>query len=231
MHIAVVDDDEAMLDMVQHTLVEDGHRCFRCRSGRELLAALQRETFDLLIVDWNMPEMNGMDIIAWIRNHLSDPPPVMMLTSRSDKDDIAHALNAGADDFIVKPESPNVFSARVNALLRRHGKSGEGTGALTFGRYRFDRQSEGVKADGVAIALTSKEYALALLFFRNLNRPLSRAYIMEAVWNSVADLSTRTLDMHVSRIRAKLSLRPENGFFLRTVFGYGYRLESYHGED
>ncbi|QKR99769.1 response regulator transcription factor [Sphingomonas sp. CL5.1] len=230
MHIALVDDDETMLDMVRHMLEEQGHRCFRCRSGRELMTALQRETFDLLIVDWNMPEMSGLEIIERVRSHLADPPPILMLTRRSDKDDIAHALNAGADDFIVKPETPVVFAARVNALLRRRGGESD-TGTLQFGPYRFDRVRDKVVFREETIALTSKEYALALLFFRNLNRALSRAYIMEFVWKSVADLSTRTLDMHVSRIRAKLSLRPENGFFLRTVFGYGYRLESAHAED
>ncbi len=232
MHIAVVDDDETMLDTIQQTLEAEGHRCFRCRNGRDLLAALSHQTFDLLVVDWNMPEMSGIDIVSWVRNHLADKPPVLMLTYRSNKDDIAFALNSGADDFIIKPESPIVFAARVNALLRRSGANGSGEAEkLQFGAYRFNRLDDSVSLEGATISLTSKEYALALLFFRNIDRPLSRAYMMEAVWNSVADLSTRTLDMHVSRIRSKLALRPENGFFLRTVFGYGYRLESYHGEE
>jgi DNA-binding response OmpR family regulator len=104
-------------------------------------------------------------------------------------------------------------------------------GPLQFGAYLFDAQRNVVKFGGEDIALTAKEFALAMLFFANQNRPLSRAYIMEAVWKSVAELSTRTLDMHVSRIRTKLSLRLENGFSLRTVFGYGYRLETDHAQD
>ncbi len=231
MHIAVVDDDEDVLNFVEHVLTKDGHHCFLYRNGRSFLAALQRDTFDLFIIDWTMPEMSGMEIIQWVKTRLRPCPPVMMLTNRSENEEIAGALNAGADDFVVKPESAIVLSARVNALLRRHGM-GEGAEdvPLLFGGYSFNRRSDVVTLGGDDIQLTSKEFSLALLFFSNLDRPLSRPYIMETVWMSIATLSTRTLDMHVSRIRAKLSLRPENGFSLRTIFGYGYRLEPYYAQ-
>lgn len=231
MHIAVVDDDEEVLTFVEHVLAGDGHRCSLYKNGRSFLAALQRETFDLFIIDWSMPEMSGIEIIQWVKSRLHPCPPVMMLTHRSRNEEIAGALNAGADDFAVKPESAIVLSARVNALLRRNGNGAGGDSALVqFSDYGFDRRRDVVMLAGAEIQLTSKEFALALLFFSNLNRPLSRPYIMEKVWMSVATLSTRTLDMHVSRIRAKLSLRPENGFSLRTIFGYGYRLEPGYAE-
>ena len=148
-----------------------------------------------------------------------------MLTSRSDKEDIAAALNAGADDFIVKPESAIVIAARVDALLRRaHVTPRQDEQA--FGPYRFDLRNERVSLYGTDVMLTGKEFALALLFFNSLHKPLSRRYIMARIWKSMADLSTRTLDMHVSRIRAKLKLCADNGYRLETVFGYGYRLET-----
>lgn len=232
MHIAVIDDDEEVLNFVEHVLTGDGHRCFLYKNGRSFLAALQRETFDMFIIDWTMPEMTGMEIVELVKSRLPQCPPVMMLTNRSQNEDIAGALNAGADDFVVKPESAIVLSARVNALLRRHAPPGAGEdGPLLFGDYCFNRRSGVVTLAGEGVQLTTKEFALALLFFSNLNRPLSRPYIMETVWMSVATLSTRTLDMHVSRIRAKLSLRPENGFSLRTIFGYGYRLEPYYAQN
>lgn len=231
MHIAVIDDDEEVLNFVEQVLARDGHRCFLYRNGRSFLAALQRETFDLFIIDWTMPEMSGMEIIQWVKARLPQCPPVMMLTNRSQNEEIAGALNAGADDFVVKPETPIVLSARVNALLRRRGVATvDEEAAIRFGGYSFDRRRDAVTWAGEEVQLTSKEFALALLFFGNLNRPLSRPYIMETVWMSVANLSTRTLDMHVSRIRAKLSLRPENWFSLRTIFGYGYRLEPYYDQ-
>jgi DNA-binding response OmpR family regulator len=153
-----------------------------------------------------------------------------MFTSRTDKNDITAALDAGADDFIIKPESGTVIAARMNAILRRTIGRPSDDRFETFGRYRFDRATETVTLDGEAIALTAKEFALARLFFASLGRPLSRAYILETIWKNVAELSTRTLDMHVSRVRAKLRLRAEHGYGLQTVFGYGYRLEAFDAD-
>lgn len=228
MRIAVVDDDETSLEFVARVLEQQGHLCVTFQRSRDMPLALQRDTFDLLILDWNMPDLSGMEIIAWTQANLSPPPPIIMLTSRSDKDDIAAALNAGADDFIVKPESAIVIAARVEAVGRRAGGPAQVDERLeTYGAYVFDRLDETVTLNGEPIAVTSKEFALARLFFANPHKPLSRRYLMETVWKSVAELSTRTLDMHVSRIRAKLQLRSDNGYRLQTVFGYGYRLETF----
>lgn len=228
MRIAVVDDDETSLEFVSRVLERQGHVCVTFQRSRDMPLALQRDTFDLLILDWNMPDVSGMDIVAWVKANLVAPPPIIMLTSRSDKDDIAAALNAGADDFIVKPESAVVIAARVDAVGRRaSGVPPVESRVESFGPYVFDRLDETVTLHGEAIAVTSKEFALARLFFANTHKPLSRRYLMETVWKSVAELSTRTLDMHVSRIRSKLQLRSDNGYRLQTVFGYGYRLESF----
>lgn len=227
MRIAVVDDDEGSVEFVSQVLNGNGHSCVPFLRGREVPQALQRDTYDLLILDWNMPDMSGMDIIGWARANLPACPPVIMLTSRADKDDVAAALNGGADDFIVKPESAVVIAARVEAVLRRTSARQLDNRIETYGPYVFDRLDETVTLNGEPISVTSKEFALARLFFANQHKPLSRRYLMETVWKSVAELSTRTLDMHVSRIRAKLQLRSDNGYRLQTVFGYGYRLESF----
>lgn len=227
MRIAIVDDDEASIDFVSRVLERHGHSCVTFQRSREVPLALQRDTYDLLVLDWNMPDMSGMDIVAWARANLPSPPPVIMLTSRADKEDVAAALNAGADDFIVKPESAMVIVARVEALLRRMSTQPTDNRIETYGPYVFDRLDETVTLNGEPIPVTSKEFALARLFFANQHKPLSRRYLMEAVWKSVAELTTRTLDMHVSRIRSKLQLRSDNGYRLQTVFGYGYRLESF----
>jgi len=225
MRIGVVDDDEATIAFITQVLGNSGYGCVPFRRSSDVIPALRSDTFDLLILDWNMPELDGLDILKWARGNIAACPPVIMLTSHSDKEDIAAALNAGADDFIVKPESALVIGARVDAVLRRTRAQPSIERYGQFGGYCFDRQDEQVSFYGEAVLLTAKEFALAHLFFCNLHKPLSRPYIMEKVWKSVADVSTRTLDMHVSRIRSKLRLCADNGYRLETVFGFGYRLE------
>jgi DNA-binding response OmpR family regulator len=226
MRIAALDDDPALLESIERVLTEAGHSCQTFALAKTLIAALRRETFDLLVVDWNLPDMSGVETIAWARENLETPPPTLLLTSRSAEEDVVEGLNAGADDYVVKPAPAPVLLARVNALLRRAypGKPAERVEA--FGDYGFDTQAEAVTLAGQAgPSMTSKEFALALLLFRNTHRALSRAHILEAVWGRNPDLPTRTLDMHISRIRSKLNLRPENGFRLAPVYSYGYRLE------
>jgi DNA-binding response OmpR family regulator len=150
-----------------------------------------------------------------------------MLSSRSAEEDIVAGLSAGADDYVVKPVAPAVLLARVNALARRAYPPPPPDGIETFGDYLFDMRNETVELVGQQIMLTAKEFALALLLFRNIHRPLSRAYIFEALWGGNPDLSTRTLDAHISNVRTKLNLRPGNGYKLVPIYAYGYRLETH----
>ncbi len=225
MRIAALDDDEAQAETVSRLLSEAGHSCQTFHAGKALIAALRRETYDLLVLDWNLPDLTGLEAIAWARENLASPPPILLLTGRSDEGDVVKGLNAGADDYVIKPVQPTVLLARVNALLRRAYPENGGGGIETFGDYAFNIPADTVAVRGEAVALTAKEFGLALLLFRNTHRALSRAHILEAVWGRNPDLPTRTLDMHISRIRTKLNLRPENGFRLAPVYSYGYRLE------
>lgn len=226
MRIAIADDEDTVRNFLTAILTEAGHSCISFRTGRETINALQRDTFDLAIIDWIMPGTNGLEIVKWTREALSPGPPIIMLTSRADNDDVVEALNAGADDYIIKPSAPDVILARVEAVMRRSAPPPDPSARTeNFGVYCFDRMTSSVSLYGEDIALTSREFALALLFFRNPNRAFSRAYILETLWHSVPDLPTRTLDMHISRIRSKLRLGPETGYRLQTIFGHGYRLE------
>jgi DNA-binding response OmpR family regulator len=230
MRIAVVDDELEMRNYLSELLSQRQFKCLPFVGGRDVISAFGRDTFDMLIIDWNMSGMSGIEVIRWVRKNVEAPIPIIMLTSRSDERDIVEGLEAGADDFIVKPEKANVIAARVAALIRRSGAQATPERQHQFGRYTFDTAGSIVTLDGVEITLTSKEFALALAFFQNMHRPLSRTYLLETVWNSVADLPTRTLDVHVSRIRSKLQLARENGYRIQTIFGFGYRFESY-GDD
>lgn len=231
MRIAVADDDKDVRDYVTSILQRAEYACTSYNNGRELITALQRETFDLLVVDWNMPEQNGIEAIHWARRNLVPCPPMIMMTSRTDSADIVMGLEAGADDYIVKPAEPTVLVARVRSALRRAVPQEAQQRFQTFGEFELDRSTNTVKFRGSSVSMTPKEFALAELFLRNGHRPLSRGYILQMVWNSVADLPTRTLDMHVSRVRAKLSLNPEYGYRLQTVFGYGYRFEQFEKQE
>lgn len=227
MRIAIADDDAVVRQHMQSLLHTRGYACSTFASGEEMVTALQRDTFDLLVVDWNMPGLSGLDVLAWLGENAVVRPSVIMMTNRADKADIVRGLDAGADDYIVKPEEDKIILARVEARLRDWKAADADLRTVAFGTYVFDKLENSVLVSGERVELTAKEFALARAFFENKHRPLSRAYILETIWNSVGDLPTRTLDVHVSRLRNKLKLKPENGFRLHTIFGFGYRLESF----
>jgi len=224
MRIAILEDDLPLARYVEKSLVESGSSCEIYTDGLKLVQQLQCETYDVLILDWNLPGMSGIAILEWLSHSSFTKPPVLMLTSRSAEADIVAGLLAGADDYVVKPVSPAVLVARVAAIARRAYPEAART-TETFGPYQLDRQSDVILLRDVPITLTAKEYTLAVLLFRNLNRPLSRSYLLETIWGVRPDLLTRTLDAHISNVRAKLNLRPENGFKLASIYSYGYRLE------
>jgi DNA-binding response OmpR family regulator len=226
MRIAIADDDGASLTFLENVVISMGHICAKFGDGERLSAALLRDTFDLVMLDWNMPGKSGLQVLEWMQETVENPPPVIMLTARTSKRDVTDALNAGADDYICKPEEEGVIAARITAVLRRTAGGATMDKIAEYGGYRLDRMAQTIRHEDADIVLTAKEFELADLLFRNRDRTLSRAYIMETIWRTSADLATRTLDMHISRVRSKLNLKPENGFRIFTVFGYGYRLET-----
>ncbi|QJU60517.1 response regulator transcription factor [Sphingomonas sp. AP4-R1] len=224
MRIGVLEDDTALAEHVLATLQTAGHavQCFA--DGKAMLARLKRETFDMLVLDWNVPEVAGIDVLRWARAHLDGPMPILFLTSRVDEADIVQALDAGADDYVAKPVRGGELIARVNALLRRSYPA-PAKDIERFDNHVFDHRLGSVSIGPDQIPLTPKEFELGLLLFRNLDRAMSRSYMMDAVWGHDPDLMTRTLDVHVSRVREKLRLRPALGYKLVPVYSYGYRLE------
>lgn len=226
MRVAIADRDPASAMSLLHLVEAMGHSACVLASGTTAITRLQRDTYDLLILCERRPDGLAHEVLGWVRDNMGTPPAILMITEEAAKADIAMALHAGADDHVVRNEDPDLLTARIAALLRRAaGRPPAAGGVEIFGRYSFDRKSQTAAFDGQDAPLTAKEFALALLFFGNMQRPLSRGYLLEAVWNSVAELPSRTLDMHVSRIRSKLKLTGENGYRLFTVFGYGYKLE------
>lgn len=226
MRIAVVDDDPEMIADLVRRLGARGLAVEAFASGAALRTALVRDTFDAVVIDWNMPGATGLEIIEEARASLAAPPPFLMMTSRSDAADIVAALTAGASDYIVKPAQIEVLHARIAAAVRERSRLGLAP-LVRFDGYTIEPARRAISLNGQELGLTQKEFELAALLFDRLDRPLSRGYLLSQVWSAAAGVETRTLDMHISRIRNKLHLCPENLYVLQTVFGFGYRLSRY----
>jgi len=206
-------------------MVKAGYSCHSLSTAEQVIGVLRRESFDLLIVDWGLPGISGLELVSWVRLNVADRVPILFLTCRADPADIVTALDSGADDYVVKPFRSDVLMARVGALLRRSRDNRPSGQVVAFEDYAFDTAAQTLAIGGEPIPLTSKEFGLALLMFQNMHRALSRSYLLEAIWGRNPDLPTRTLDMHISRIRSKLGLRAARGYRLAPIYSYGYRLE------
>ncbi|AXA93129.1 response regulator transcription factor [Massilia sp. YMA4] len=229
MKIVVLDNDRSQSDLICQVLTSAGHVCHGFQTGKDLLSQLRKEEYDMLIFDWQVSDMGGAELMRKAREKLNEKAPVLFMTTSSGEDDIVAGLDAGADDYMIKPLRRSEMVARVQALLRRAFPTQNGAEQLQFGQYVFETRPGRLLMDGNVLDVTHKEFYLALLFFRNIGRPLSRAYIHEAVWIRETDVPSRTMDTHVSRVRNKLQLKPENGFRLVPVYSYGYRLEKLGG--
>jgi len=225
MRISILDNDNTQADLICQVLNGAGHNCQSYDSGRDLLGQLRKDGTDLLIMDWQIGDVPAPELLRRAKEKLAPNTPTMFLAGSAAEDDIVAGVTAGADDYLVKPLRRGELVARVQALLRRAYPSQNGAEQLQFGPYVFETRPGRLTMDGQPIEVTHKEFNLALLFFRNLGRPLSRAYIHESIWVRETAVPSRTMDTHVSRVRNKLQLRPENGYRLVPVYSYGYRLE------
>jgi len=225
MRIATLDDELSQIELIRHAMAGIDHECHAYTDGKTLMRDLRVQSFDLLILDWTLPDIQGPSIVRWVREDLASRMPILFVTNRREEADLVEGLSAGADDFMLKPIRPAELQARVKALLRRAYPSQHEV-ELQFGGYHFFPQSRTLHVDGVPVDLKHREYELALFLFQNMGRLLSREHLREAVWGRGPDEPSRSLDTHVSRLRTKLSLRPANGFLLSAVYGLGYRLET-----
>lgn len=225
MRIALLEDDASQAQVLVRWLGEAGHDCHAFESGKALVRNLARETYDLLLLDWNVPDMTGAEVLAWVRSSLRSTVPVIFVTSQHSENAIVEALSSGADDYLVKPVRRRELLVRALAVYRRAHADAFGDSVLECPPYRFDTRARRAEVHGRAVELTEKEFDLALFLFRERGRILSRGHILERIWGRNASLVTRTVDTHVSRLRTKLELAPENGVRLSSVYSYGYRLE------
>jgi DNA-binding response OmpR family regulator len=222
--IAILEDDPDQLALLKRWIGEDGHDVHAWLSGREAMKHAGRESFDLFMLDWQVPDVSGAEVLTWLRANVSKTVPVLFVTVRDSEQDIVYALEHGADDYMVKPVRRQELLARVRALLRRAYPSEEKK-QLSFPPFEIDIQRSEIRKEGTKIDLTPKEFELTVTLFRNVGRLLSRGHLQETVWGRSGDLATRTVDTHVSQVRKKLDLRPESGYRVVPIYNYGYRLE------
>lgn len=226
MRVAIIEDDPDQAKLLELWLGDAGYDCYIYGCGSEAIKALQKETFDLVLLDWLLPGLNGDEVLAWIRNNLDWRIPVIFVTQRDSEEDIAFALENGADDYVVKPIKPLELKARINALTRRLSGTEKEIPRLDFQPYSFDVERHQAYISDEPVTLTQKEFELALFFFRNAGRLLSRSHLLESVWGHSAEINTRTLDTHISRLRKKLQFGGDTEWKLNAIYHHGYRLEA-----
>ena len=225
MRVALLEDDIDLAKLIEVWLDDAGYQSYLFQSGSHVLRALTKENFDILLLDWEVPDLNGLEVLKWVRENLDWNIPILFITHRTEEKDIVTALDAGADDYMVKPIKRNEMLARIGAISRRNQPKESDDPLLEFLPYTIDTQKRTVSCNSKQIELTKKEYDLTLFIFRNMGRLLSRGFILERVWGKNPDINTRTVDTHMSRLRRKLNIGAENGWVLTSVYQHGYRLE------
>jgi DNA-binding response OmpR family regulator len=221
--VLVVEDETDIVELISHYFEGAGFRVEALGNGEEALRRLQSESFDLLILDLQLPGLDGLSLCGALRrDRRTENVPVIMLTARGDESDRIVGLEVGADDYVVKPFSPKELVARARALFRRIERKDDADRPLGHGALEVDRTRHTVRWEGQAVHLTAKEFALLVALLEADGRVLSRQALLQGVWGYSYAEGTRTVDVHVSRLREKLpGLAPQ----LITVKSRGYRLE------
>lgn len=216
--ILIVEDDQAIAQLIAMTLHIADHQTMLCADGAEALRWLARNTCDLMILDVMLPGLDGFSLMEALKESGRPLPPVLFLTAKLDVADRVRGLRLGAEDYLLKPFHPVELQARVDGILRRHRQEGEVLRVLDV---LLDRGSRAVTKDGQPIELTPQELALLEMLMRHKNMALSREQLLQTAWGYDYLGGTRTVDMHIQRLRRKLGWED----VIRTVFKLGYRLE------
>ncbi|MGH3089002.1 MAG: response regulator [Rubrobacteraceae bacterium] len=221
--ILLVDDDAALLEVTSIVLSSEGYRVLTAEDGIEALKVIGREKLDLVVLDVMMPKLSGFEVLKKIRE--SSDVPVVLLTAKSQSVDKVVGLELGADDYITKPFDTKEVLARIKAILRRFGRQdGERReGTVRIGPIELDPGGYTVSRDGEQLDLTPTEFRILALLFRRPGQAFTRAQISEAVSTSSHYLESRYIDVHISRLRAKVERDPSKPEIIQTVPSVGYR--------
>ncbi len=220
--VLVVDDESAIREMIRFGLVKSGMAVRCADSGREALLRINEESPDIILLDWMMPNMSGPELTRRLRKDpVTEDIPIIMLTAKVSEDDKVIGLNAGADDYIVKPFSPRELIARINAVLRRVNPGGE-DGRIRAGVITMDTAARQVYLAEEPVHVGPTEYRLLEFFITHINRSYSRAQLLDHVWGTNVYLEERTVDVHIRRLRKILAVA-DLDHYIQTVRSHGYR--------
>ncbi|MBA3467940.1 MAG: response regulator transcription factor [Gemmatimonadaceae bacterium] len=225
--VLVVDDEPDIVALVAYHLAKSGYKVSTAASGQEAIDQARAEKPAAVILDLMLPDMSGFDVLSKLRDDESTRNvAVLMLTARRDEPDRIRGLSLGADDYLTKPFSPQELVLRINAILRRlSAGKGAASEVLKIGALRIDKSAHRVTVGDQDIDLTATEFKLLLLLAERRGRVQARSHLLQLVWEAAPDIQTRTVDMHVQRLRAKLGAAGE---LIETVRGFGYRINSGH---
>ncbi len=232
-HILIIDDDTEIIDLLERYLCQNGYKITSSLHGLTLLTLIKKHLFDLIILDVMLPAIDGLTLCKTIRG-VSDIPIIMLSAAQSTADRVA-GLELGADDYIAKPFEARELLARIKAQIRRsngalsnnEGKKLAPLKKIHFAHWILDRDTHAlIDAEGIAIALSQKEYDLLLIFLEHSGRILNRDLLMDFLYDKSFDPQDRTIDVLIGRIRKKIELDPRKPKLIVTVRGGGYQLKS-----
>ncbi|MBM0274224.1 response regulator transcription factor [Micromonospora tarensis] len=223
--VLVVEDEESFSDALSYMLRKEGFEVSVAATGTEALTEFDRTGADIVLLDLMLPEMSGTEVCRQLRQRSA--VPIIMVTARDSEIDKVVGLEIGADDYVTKPYSPRELVARIRAVLRRQSPEVAEAGAPTLaaGPVRMDIERHVVTVDGGAVQLPLKEFELLELLLRNAGRVLTRGQLIDRVWGADYVGDTKTLDVHVKRLRSKIEPEPSAPRFIVTVRGLGYKFE------
>ena len=223
--ILIVEDEANIRQLVRYNLEKEGFQVMEAADGLQGLRTAQREKPDLVLLDLMLPGMDGLEVCRTLKGApATSALPIIMLTAKAEEVDKIIGLELGADDYMTKPFSPRELTARIKAVLRRSQKETALPGELQVGRLRFNFSRYEVSMGGVKLELTPKEYELLKMLATNLGKVFTREQLLEKVWGYEYFGDTRTVDVHVRHLRAKMAADPATADMLETVRGFGYRL-------
>ena len=225
MQIAILEDDPDVGGITKKWLEDADHRVTLFATSAKLLDHASLKAFDVFLLDWMLPDITGLEVLKLLRAQPQIVAPILFATIRDAEVDVVRALDAGADDYLVKPVRHQELLSRINAVTRRLHRGPFGSQEEVFGAYRFLPSGRQIFCDEKLLDLTAKEFELALFLFKNSGKLLSRELISMSVWGRPISELSRTIDTHISRVRKKLDLSPLHGFRLQPIYNAGYRLE------